>query len=112
LTILDEDAQRLVSGPESILADVLQFAKQKTSATTQHALVGFLRNVSISRSASTQLKEHHVVQLLMEMGVWGQDRDTLGSVQGGTISVIKNLCREDGKSGFVVSDNGVLTRSC
>lgn len=34
-----------------------------------------------------------VIDLLVEMGVWTAERDRMGSVQGGAIVILKNLCR-------------------
>ncbi|KAK4689598.1 hypothetical protein P7C73_g498, partial [Tremellales sp. Uapishka_1] len=59
----------------------------------QHAFVGLLRNLSIPPENKAILGGHKVVDGLVGMGVWKQERDMVGSVQGGAIGVIKNLCR-------------------
>lgn len=62
----------------------------------QHALVGLLRNLSIPSGNKTALSA--VTPKLVKMGVWDKERDMVGSVQGGAIGVVKNLCRENGRA--------------
>ena len=67
--------------------------KSTTPDTVQHGLLGFLRNLSVLESNRQALFEAGVIDLLVDMGVWASERDRMGSVQGGAIVILKNLCR-------------------
>ncbi|WWC91873.1 uncharacterized protein L201_006820 [Kwoniella dendrophila CBS 6074] len=54
---------------------------------------GLVRNLSIPTDNKTILGDAGIIEKLAEMGIWSEERDLLGSVQGGGASIVKNLCR-------------------
>ncbi|WWD03985.1 hypothetical protein V865_002047 [Kwoniella europaea PYCC6329] len=59
---------------------------------------GLVRNFSVPIETKTILGEAGVIERLTEMKVWSQEKDLLGSVQGGVAVILKNLCRNDIKN--------------
>jgi hypothetical protein len=62
----------------------------------QHAVIGLLKNLSIPTTNKAALGQAGVIVKLASMSVWSPERDLVGSVQGGSVGVVKNLCRGDG----------------
>ncbi|ORY33383.1 hypothetical protein BCR39DRAFT_519645 [Naematelia encephala] len=76
--------------------------------TVQHAMIGLLRNLSVPIATRITMGSAGVMERLVDMGVWKEDRDILGSVQGGAVVLIKNLCREaPNASRFVDIPDGI-----
>ncbi|KAL7420827.1 hypothetical protein Q5752_004780 [Cryptotrichosporon argae] len=63
-----------------------------TPVLAQHALVGLLRNLAIPPPNKAVLGRAGVIEALAAMEVWGERTDITGSVQGGAVGVVKNLC--------------------
>nr|XP_019000013.1 uncharacterized protein I203_07547 [Kwoniella mangroviensis CBS 8507]OCF63474.1 hypothetical protein I203_07547 [Kwoniella mangroviensis CBS 8507] len=91
-------ARSLLEGDSSLLPVILPLLSPFTPATTQHAVIGLVRNLSVPIETKTILGEAGVVERLAEMQVWSQEKDLLGSVQGGAAVILKNLCRNDVKN--------------
>ncbi|XAO27425.1 hypothetical protein I312_106279 [Cryptococcus bacillisporus CA1280] len=89
----DTVAIEYLVGETTLLPRIKYLLKPDVPATTQHAVVGLLRNLSIPDQNKSVLYEGGVVDDLMQMGVWSENRDMLGSVQGGVVGIFKNLCR-------------------
>ncbi|ORX40511.1 armadillo-type protein [Kockovaella imperatae] len=89
-------AESLVQGTNAIMEDVLSLLIATTPAKVQHALFGMLRNLSISPSNKKYIGDHAVIERVVSMRPWVDERDLVGSVQGGAIGLIKNLCRDNG----------------
>ncbi|KAE8539272.1 hypothetical protein D1P53_004370 [Cryptococcus gattii VGV] len=89
----DTVAIEYLVGETTLLPRIKYLLKLDVPATTQHAVVGLLRNLSIPDQNKSVLYEGGVVNDLMQMGVWSENRDMLGSVQGGVVGIFKNLCR-------------------
>ncbi|ODN99199.1 hypothetical protein I350_07358 [Cryptococcus amylolentus CBS 6273] len=89
----DASAHRILSGDIVPFDCIMKMLRPETPATTQHALVGLLRNLSISVEGQKLLSTLDVGDKLVDMGVWDEKRDMLGSVQGGAIGIFKNLCK-------------------
>ncbi|WVQ91107.1 hypothetical protein IAS59_004896 [Cryptococcus gattii] len=89
----DTVAIEYLVGETTLLPRIKYLLKPDVPATTQHAVVGLLRNLSIPDQNKSVLYERGVVDDLMQIGVWSENRDMLGSVQGGVIGIFKNLCR-------------------
>ena len=85
----DSTAKELVS----LIPSVTPLLVSETADTVQHGLLGFLRNLSVLEANRPALFEAGVIDRLVEMGVWTSERDRMGSVQGGAIVILKNLCR-------------------
>lgn len=95
-------------GETTLLPRIKYLLKPDVPATTQHAVVGLLRNLSIPDQNKSVLYEGGVIDDLMQMGVWSENRDMLGSVQGGVVGIFKNLCRNQRQS-FHAEKFNVLT---
>ncbi|TYJ54029.1 hypothetical protein B9479_005293 [Cryptococcus floricola] len=89
----DASAHIILSGDIVPFDCIMKMLRPETPATTQHALVGLLRNLSISVEGQKLLSTLDVGDKLVDMGVWDERRDMLGSVQGGAIGIFKNLCK-------------------
>ena len=72
------------------------------TAQAQHAAMGFLRNLSVPVQNKARLGSEEVGLwgALMRAGVWDEGKDMLGSVQGGAVGLVKNLCRDTCMSSF------------
>ncbi|WVF67253.1 hypothetical protein IAT40_002001 [Kwoniella sp. CBS 6097] len=86
----DESATNLLP---TILPTLLPLMKPSTPGTTQHSLIGLLKNLSIPAPNKIRLGDAGVVGKLYEMRVFDEERDLLGSVQGGAAGILKNLCK-------------------
>ena len=62
----------------------------------QHAAMGFLRNLSVPLENKAKLGKRAmgIWDGLVQADVWGEGKDMLGSVQGGAVGLVKNLCRD------------------
>ncbi|AFR97152.2 hypothetical protein C343_05287 [Cryptococcus neoformans C23] len=89
----DTVAIEYLVGETTLLPRIKSLLKPDAPATTQHAIVGLLRNLSIPDKNKSVLYEAGVIDDLIGMGVWSENRDMLGSVQGGVVGIFKNLCR-------------------
>jgi hypothetical protein len=91
----DASAIELLSGGSSILPAILQVLRAGTTAQVLHSVVGLLRNLSIPEANKVLLGETDLLDELVELGVWSTEKDMLGSVQGGAVGIVKNLCRSN-----------------
>ncbi|WVQ77456.1 hypothetical protein IAR50_007142 [Cryptococcus sp. DSM 104548] len=91
----DASALKILNGDIFPFDRITKLLRPQTPGTTQHALVGLLRNLSISAQGQKRLSTLGVADKLVDMGVWTSEKDMLGSVQGGTIGVFKNLCKSN-----------------
>lgn len=56
--------------------------------------VGLLKNLSIPTANKTLLGQIDLIQkLLVDMACLAEERDVVGSIQGGAVGIVKNLCR-------------------
>lgn len=60
----------------------------------QHALLGLLRNLSIPEANRRPLGEAGVIEGVVKLEPWTEQRDVVGAVQGAAIGVIKALVRD------------------
>nr|XP_019043975.1 hypothetical protein I302_07255 [Kwoniella bestiolae CBS 10118]OCF22905.1 hypothetical protein I302_07255 [Kwoniella bestiolae CBS 10118] len=95
----------LLEGENSLLPVILPLLSHSTPATTQHAVIGLARNLSVPMETKRLLGEAGVIDKLAQMNVWVQEKDLLGSVQGGAAVILKNMCRND-----VANSERFLTR--
>ena len=79
-----------------IMDDLVPILKPSTPVNVQHALLGLLRNLSIP-AANKELLGEDVLDGLVGMDPWNTDKDLVGSVQGGAVALVKNLCRDNGE---------------
>ncbi|WOO81873.1 uncharacterized protein LOC62_04G005388 [Vanrija pseudolonga] len=79
---------------EFILPSLVALLVPSTPVRTQHSLVGLLRNLSIPAKNKKILGDAGVIEGVLNLNPWVEQRDIVGSVQGGAIGVIKNLVRE------------------
>ena len=98
--IADTSARRLVAGNDAILNSVVRLLDTSCPITVQHAAIGLLRNLSVLPSNRLDMIEIGVVERLFAMQLWSANHDMLGSVQGGAIGVVKNLCRDNRMSHY------------
>lgn len=66
----------------------------KSPLIVQHALLGLLRNLSIPEPNRKPLGEAGVVEGVVNLEPWSEQRDVVGAVQGSAIGVIKALVRD------------------
>jgi len=85
----------LLAEGTTLLQKILPLLQDETSVIVQHAVIGLLKNLSIPAVNKGRLGEAGVIEKLVEMGVWTSKRDMTGSVQGGAVGVVKNLCRSN-----------------
>ncbi|WVR09554.1 hypothetical protein IAU60_006623 [Kwoniella sp. DSM 27419] len=78
-----------------VLPAITALLDPSSPATTQHAVIGLVKNLSIPSDNKVLLGEAAVIEKLFDMGVFSTDKDLLGSVQGGAAGIIKNLCRNN-----------------
>ncbi len=71
--------------------------KPTSPVTVQHAVIGLLRNLSIPQTNKEILGEAGLLDHVVQMGVWKQEKDMVGSVQGGAIALVKSLCNSNGE---------------
>ncbi|KAK8853333.1 hypothetical protein IAR55_004037 [Kwoniella newhampshirensis] len=74
---------------------ILSFGNSIQNATTQHSLIGLLKNLSIPPENKLVLGRSGVMETVVGIGVWSAERDALGSIQGGAIGLVKNLCKNN-----------------
>ncbi|WVQ94852.1 hypothetical protein IAU59_001935 [Kwoniella sp. CBS 9459] len=77
----------------AILPTILRFMDPSTKGTTQHSLIGLVKNLSVPAPNKVLLGEEGVIEKLVAMRVFDEERDLLGSVQGGAAGILKNLCK-------------------
>ncbi|OCF43662.1 hypothetical protein I317_02412 [Kwoniella heveanensis CBS 569] len=87
-----DDASATILLP-TILPDILPLLVPSAPGTTQHSLIGLLKNLSIPTPNKVLLGDAGVIERLYNMRVFGEERDLLGSVQGGAAGILKNLCK-------------------
>ncbi|WRT70073.1 uncharacterized protein IL334_007067 [Kwoniella shivajii] len=94
----DSSAKSLLNGETSLLPNILPLLDPSTQATTQHSVIGLIKNLSIPTENKAVLGEAGVIERLAGMNIWSQERDLLGSVQGGAAGILKNLCRNNAEN--------------
>jgi hypothetical protein len=87
----------LLRGENSLLPVIMPLLLPNTKVTTQHALVGLLKNLAHPPENKVILGDAGVISRLLEMEVFSDKRDVVGTVQGGSAGLIKLLCLENGK---------------
>lgn len=91
-----EIAESLLQGPSSILPALLNLLMPFTKVTTQHAVISLLRNICIPPVNKVALGNAGVIERIVDMGVFGDTRDMVETVQGGSAVVLKLLCQGNG----------------
>lgn len=66
----------------------------KSPLIVQHALLGLLRNLSIPEANRKPLGDAGVVEGVVGLEPWTEQRDVVGAVQGAAIGVVKALVRD------------------
>ncbi|RSH91390.1 hypothetical protein EHS25_009689 [Saitozyma podzolica] len=79
----------------TLMDTILGLLEPTTPMLKQHAVVGLLKNLSIPTTNKAALGQAGVIAKLASMSVWSPERDLVGSVQGGSVGVVKNLCRDN-----------------
>jgi hypothetical protein len=87
----------LLRGEHSLLPVIMPLLSPNTKVTTQHALVGLLKNLAHPSENKVILGDAGVIGRLLEMEVFSDKRDVVGTVQGGSAGLIKLLCLDNGK---------------
>jgi hypothetical protein len=88
----------LLRGEHSLLPVITPLLSPDVKVTTQHALVGLLKNLAHPPENKVILGDAGVIGRLLEMEVFSDKRDVVGTVQGGSAGLIKLLCLDNGKS--------------
>lgn len=91
-----EIAESLLREPSSILSSLVSILAPKTKVTTQHAVISLLRNLAIPPANKTALGKAGVIDRIVDMGVFGETRDMVETVQGGSAVVLKLVCQVNG----------------
>lgn len=92
--ITEEHCTALVRPPFNLLPSLLPLLKPETDVKIQHALVGLLKNLSVPDSNKDLMADEGVMEgVSVGMGTLEDKRDVVGSVQGGAVGVVKNLCK-------------------
>jgi len=91
----------LLRGQHSLLPVIIPLLSTDTKVTTQHALVGLLKNLAHPPENKVVLGDAGVIGRLLEMEVFSDKRDVVGTVQGGSAGLIKLLCLDNGR--FAIS---------
>ncbi len=89
----DSSARELLAELQGTIAPLLL---SSSTVQIQHALIGLLKKMSIPSVNKTVLGELDLPDKFVQMECWSDKRDMVGSVQGGAIGVVKNLCRGNG----------------
>lgn len=97
---LGEIAETLLREPSSILSSLVSIISPSTKVTTQHAVVSLLRNLAIPPANKTILGDAGVMGRIVDMGVFGETRDMVETVSGGSAVVLKLLCQGNGERSF------------
>jgi hypothetical protein len=105
----DTSARALLQGEESLLPWIWQILLPGITAQVLHSIIGLIRNLSIPEANKVVLGDTDILDKLVELGVWTEERDLLGSVQGGAVGSVKNLCRGNGE---LLSRDQRLTLTC
>ena len=90
----DTDAARLLSELEPTLLLLIRQLSANTPAPTRHAAIGLLRNLSVAPANRAKLGELDLIGALVRYAIFDEQNDMLGSVQGGAVVTLKNLCRD------------------
>jgi len=88
---------KLLSGEQPLLPVIMPLLSPDTKVTTQHALVGLLKNLAHPPENKVILGDAGVIGRLLEMEVFSDKRDVVGTVQGSSAGLIKLLCLDNGK---------------
>jgi hypothetical protein len=111
LTIADTGV-KLLSGDMSLLPVIMPLLSPTTKVTTQHSVIGLLKNLAHPPENKVILGDAGVISRLLEMEVFSDKRDVVGTVQGGSAGLIKLLCLDNGKSiGLSCADGPVKNSS-
>ncbi|KAL1412362.1 hypothetical protein Q8F55_000106 [Vanrija albida] len=101
-------ASEALLAEEFVLPSLVALLEPTTPVITQHSLVGLLRNLSIPTKNKRILGDAGVIEGVLKLNPWDEQRDVVGSVQGGAIGVIKNLVREGPNAvRFFAAPNGL-----
>lgn len=87
----------LLQPPFDLLPALLPLLVPSTDVKVQHALVGLLKNLSVPDGNKAAMTEAGVMEgVTLGLGALEDRRDVVGSVQGGAVGVVKNLCKGSG----------------
>ncbi|EKC98916.1 hypothetical protein A1Q2_06670 [Trichosporon asahii var. asahii CBS 8904] len=78
----------------SLLPRLVHLLNPKSPLIVQHALLGLLRNLSIPEANRKPLGDAGVVEGVVGLEPWTEQRDVVGAVQGAAIGVVKALVRD------------------
>lgn len=93
---LGEIAETLLRETSPLLAVLASILDPASRVTTQHAVISVLRNLAIPPANKTALGNAGVIGRIVDMGVFGETRDMVETVQGGSAVVLKLLCQGNG----------------
>jgi len=91
---------KLLNGENSLLPIIMPLLSSSTRVTMQHAVIGLLKNLAHPPENKVILGEAGVVGRLLDMEVFSDKRDVVGTVQGGSAGLIKLLCMDNGKLSY------------
>ena len=72
----------LLKGENSLLPVIMPLLSPNTKVTAQHAVIGLLKNLAHPPENKVLLGDAAVISRLLEMEVFGDKRDVVGTVQG------------------------------
>ncbi|CDZ96875.1 Rho/Rac GTPase guanine nucleotide exchange factor smgGDS/Vimar [Phaffia rhodozyma] len=91
----DARCASLLEPSSSILPSILPLMVSTTDIKIQHGLVGLLKNLAVCDQNKSILGEAGVIEQIIQMKCLQPERDTVSSVQGGAIGVLKNLAKNN-----------------
>ncbi|WVO15077.1 hypothetical protein L204_102721 [Cryptococcus depauperatus] len=95
----DRSAERLLL-EDAFLSRLKRLFKLDTPDSTQHALVGVLKNLSIPERNKKILFQSGILDEMIAIGIWSHKKDLLQSVQGGAVVIFKHLCKNQPEISF------------
>ncbi|WVN87554.1 uncharacterized protein L203_102737 [Cryptococcus depauperatus CBS 7841] len=95
----DRSAERLLL-EDAFLSRLKRLFKLDTPDSTQHALVGVLKNLSIPERNKKILFQSGILDEMVAIGIWSPKKDLLQSVQGGAVVIFKHLCKNQPEISF------------
>nr|ODO04172.1 hypothetical protein L204_00527 [Cryptococcus depauperatus CBS 7855] len=94
-----KSAERLLL-EDAFLSRLKRLFKLDTPDSTQHALVGVLKNLSIPERNKKILFQSGILDEMIAIGIWSHKKDLLQSVQGGAVVIFKHLCKNQPEISF------------
>jgi hypothetical protein len=93
-----DTAIRLLKGEDSLLPVVIPLLSSDTKVVLQHSVIGLVKNLANPPQNKAILGDAGVIDRLMEMEVFSDKRDMVGTIQGGSAGLLKLLCLSNGGS--------------